>query len=189
MNKKFSVRLIIPSVLEKPMDFESIDDMLLFLRSFKLMKKEMTKLFSPLTKKELGNHLGSLSAEYVHDILRLILRPNHISSNHWLRCTRSRVIEALSKKMNISNRDLYRLYSWITDRGSNNSNLKLDDPSLEREIHRVRQEKYGLCINNNLDTCKKLIQSLHSSMNPHKWYTQDEAMKLVDKWYKSIPKK
>ena len=150
---------------------------------------EKSKSFSPYTRRKLNKVLEGIDLEYLHDIFRLILRPNNQSANHWLRDTKTRLKDALHTKMDVTNRDLYLLYAFITDRGSCNSDLKLDEGSIEIQMEKVSYEKYGPYINNDVKLCKKLIQSLHDKMNPRKDYTKEEVNKLVDDWYKSIPKK
>jgi hypothetical protein len=151
-------------------------------------KLEKIETFSPYTRPELNKVLKGLGDEYVHDIFRLILRPNHPSKNSWLGRTKARLKEALNKKTT-SERSLYFLYSAITDFGTSNSDLKLDNDQIPREMETVFDENYGPCINYEVSSCKNLIQSLHDMMDPKKWYTVDQINNLVDEWYKSIPKK
>jgi hypothetical protein len=150
--------------------------------------KEKTEKFSPYTRPELNKILKGLCDEYIHDIFRLILRPNHQSKNSWLGRTKVRLKDALNKKTS-SKRSLYFLYSAITDFCTSNSDLKLDNDQIPREMEKVSYEKYGPYINYDVDLCRNLIQSLHDMMDPNKWYDIDEINKLVDDWYKTIPKK
>ena len=152
-------------------------------------KPEETKLFSPIDRHELNKTLKGLCKEYLHDIFRLILRPDHQSKGGWLKRTKGRLIDALHTKMTKTNRDLYLLYFLIGDEDGDNSDLKLNDESIENCMEEVIEENYGHYLNDDVNLCKELIQSLHDKMNPKKDYTQNEVSELVDEWYESIPKK
>ena len=150
-----------------------------------------TRLFSPSWDKDRYIKIVSgYSPQFIHNCVRLLIRPYHESANHWIREARTWFVKALAREFSLRERPVFALFDEVLGKNPTIRNPNWNYPHFTIWVMDVRdEESYGyiprLSEQESRNLFGKLIE-LYDSIDLRKQYNEYEALDLFIDWYDSI---
>jgi hypothetical protein len=141
------------------------------------------RYFSPsFTRKQYIDKVKSWSEETCHNLIRLILRPDHRSSNHWINEITPRIYRTITTPISSRNKPIEYIFDDIA---IIKDKFEWNPGWIEGWMDKVREEKYGKFEQVTVDqVISKLNTLLISLKNCKESDTYPEVKELLIIWSK-----
>jgi len=143
------------------------------------------RYFSPsFSRSQYINKVKSWSEETCHNLIRLILRPDHKSASHWINEMTIWIYNTLSINISSKNKPIEYIFDWLAIIETKKFSWSKD--MVESWLDKVGEEKYGkpknITVNQAIDKLDDLLKLLK---NCSESITYSDLKKLLIDWSKS----
>lgn len=149
--------------------------------------KSGSKIYSAAyTRSSFIRKCTGFSIEFIHNCIRIILRPNSSSRNHWIRELIPWFKFQFECPLNSKFRPSYGLFNAVLHRGSTDSNMKWADDFILTESELVSREPYGE-IENSINIVGNSLKSLYELTKDNSCNSISNAVEVFNEWLEEIP--
>jgi hypothetical protein len=150
------------------------------------MKTVLNKLFSPaFDVPKYKKTLIGFSPEFCHNLVRLVMRPNSISSSHWMREVYPWFRTAMATRLLVAKMPKQYIFAHFLTNNSDPNSWDVDQ--IEGTYEDVTDEDmYGEIENSDFRYVISKIRELSKSFDYEKKYDPRESRIVLYSWYNSI---
>lgn len=150
-----------------------------------VMHDDINRIFNPTcTKQRFEKVLLGCSSEFCHNLYRLIMRPNNMSSQYWFTEASTWFNTALTAKLSVKKLPIYLLFAEVLD--ENTKEFPLGHCSKHMYSVVYKESCYGPVTNVGLDYVNQKVKELYNLVDMAKTYDDQDADQLFYNWYLSI---
>ena len=135
----------------------------------------------------LQDRFSGHSQELVHNLIRVLLRPNCESTAHWLDECYLFLYDTLAEATSVKRKPIEYLFDDVAHYCNNPKYFYLVKESIQNEVETVIDEKvYGNCRNISNTHVAFGLWIFYQMIDPKIIYSKNDLMNLINGWYEVI---